>query len=47
MYINFAGLGDESDDVRHLVLGTNEERLDGIRQAYDPDGLFDAAAHRP
>ena len=25
----------------------NETRLDEIRRAYDPDGLFDAAAHRP
>jgi FAD/FMN-containing dehydrogenase len=46
VYLNFAGLGDDHD-LRAATLGGNEARLDEIRRAYDPDGLFDAAAHRP
>jgi hypothetical protein len=47
MYINFAGLDGETDDVRSLTLGANRDRLDRIREAYDPDGMFDAPAHKP
>jgi FAD/FMN-containing dehydrogenase len=47
MYINFAGLADESSDLRQQTFGTNEERLDRIRKIYDLDGLFDAPAQRP
>ena len=46
VYLNFAGLGDDSD-LGATALGTNETRLGEIRHAYDPSGLFDAAAHRP
>jgi hypothetical protein len=46
LYINFAGLGDDQH-LRSAALGGNEGRLDEIRRTYDPDGLFDAAAHRP
>jgi hypothetical protein len=46
IYINFAGLGDD-DGPREATLGTNAERLEAIRSAYDPDGLFEAAASRP
>jgi FAD/FMN-containing dehydrogenase len=46
LYLNFAGLGDDRD-LRSSALGGNEARLDEIRRSYDPDGLFDAAAHRP
>lgn len=46
LYLNFAGLGDDGD-LRAAALGGHEARLDEIRRAYDPDGLFDAAAHRP
>jgi FAD/FMN-containing dehydrogenase len=46
LYLNFAGLGDDHD-LRAAALGPNEARLDEIRRAHDPDGLFDAAAHRP
>jgi hypothetical protein len=46
VYLNFAGLGDDTD-LRATALGTNDSRLDEIRRAYDPSGLFDAAAHRP
>jgi FAD/FMN-containing dehydrogenase len=46
VYLNFAGLGEESA-MRAAALGSNAARLDAIRRAYDPDGLFEAAAHRP
>jgi hypothetical protein len=46
VYLNFAGLGEESA-MRAAALGSNAARLDAIRRAYDPDGLFDAAAFRP
>ncbi len=45
VYLNFAGLGDEAD--RRAVFGRSSERLEGIQRAYDPDGLFAAAAGRP
>lgn len=44
VYVNFSGLYDEADEVRPLVQGTSAERLDRIRAAYDPDGVFEAAA---
>ena len=44
VYVNFAGLGDEAD--RDAAYGPGIRRLDRVRAAYDPDGLFDAAAHR-
>ena len=47
VYVNFAGLGNETHGLRRAVLGANQQRLERIRGAYDPDGLFDAAAHRP
>ena len=46
VYLNFAGLGDDTD-LGATALGANESRLGRIRHAYDPSGLFDAAAHRP
>jgi hypothetical protein len=46
VYLNFAGLGEESA-TRAAALGRNAARLDAIRRAYDPDGLFEAAAFRP
>jgi hypothetical protein len=46
MYINFAGLGDDTN-LRSAALGSNETRVDEIRRAYDPGGLFEAAAARP
>jgi FAD/FMN-containing dehydrogenase len=45
VYLNFAGFGE--DGVRDRVLGRHAERVDRIRRAYDPDGLFDEAARRP
>ena len=47
IYLNFAGLGDEEDGVRAAALGANAERLERIRKAHDPDGLFEAAARQP
>lgn len=47
VYINFAGFGDEADELRDGVLGSSRDLLDHIRAAYDPEALFDAAAHRP
>jgi hypothetical protein len=47
LYINFAGFGDETDDLSHALHGPNQERLDRIRRTYDPAGLFDTAAYRP
>jgi FAD/FMN-containing dehydrogenase len=45
VYLNFAGLGDEAG-IRDATLGMNVERVERIRQAYDPDGLFEAAGQR-
>lgn len=45
VYINFSGL-EEDGAVRAAAFGPNEQRLDRVRAAYDPDGIFDAAAHR-
>jgi FAD/FMN-containing dehydrogenase len=47
VYLNFSGLGEEEDGVRRAALGASEERVDQVRRAYDPEGLFDAAARRP
>ena len=48
VYLNFAGLGDDAD-LRAAALGANEARVEEIRRAYDPGGLFGAAAtgHEP
>jgi FAD/FMN-containing dehydrogenase len=47
VYVNFSGLGEEADDLRDAVYGDSQRRLDEVRAAYDPDGLFAAAARRP
>jgi FAD/FMN-containing dehydrogenase len=44
VYLNFAGLGGDSD--REAVYGPGAQRLDRVRAAYDPEGVFDRAAHR-
>jgi FAD/FMN-containing dehydrogenase len=46
IYLNFAGLGDDGG-FREATLGANAERVERIREAYDPDGLFEAASRRP
>jgi hypothetical protein len=45
IYLNFAGLGE--DGLRSAALGSSEERLERVRQAYDPQGLFEVAARQP
>jgi hypothetical protein len=45
VYVNFAGLGEESG--RDAVFGPSTDRLDEVQAAYDPDGIFAAAARRP
>jgi FAD/FMN-containing dehydrogenase len=44
VYVNFSGAG-ETDPA--AVYGSSAGRLDRVRAAYDPDGLFAAAARRP
>jgi hypothetical protein len=46
VYLNFAGLGEDAG-LGAATLGRNHDRLEAIRAAYDPDGLFAAAARRP
>jgi Berberine and berberine like len=46
VYVNFGGLEEENDPQNEAVAGGNRERLARIRAVYDPDGLFEAAAHR-
>jgi FAD/FMN-containing dehydrogenase len=46
VYINFAGLESEADELRHALLGRNQQRLESIRRDYDPELLFAAAALR-
>jgi hypothetical protein len=46
VYVNFAGLGD-GGDLRQATLGRSEQRLDVIRQAHDPEGVFETAAKLP
>jgi FAD/FMN-containing dehydrogenase len=46
VYLNFAGM-DEDGDTRDATIGANRSRLDDVRDLYDPDGLFEAAARRP
>ncbi|MGP3949759.1 FAD-binding oxidoreductase [Streptomyces sp. 7N604] len=46
-YVNFAGLGEDAQELRDAVFGSHEERLERIRAAYDPEGLFAPAARRP
>jgi FAD/FMN-containing dehydrogenase len=47
VYLNFSGLDAEAEDLRGAVQGSNELRLAEIRHAYDPQGVFAAAAGRP
>jgi FAD/FMN-containing dehydrogenase len=45
VYLNFAGLDAETG--RGALYGRGTDRLDDIRRAYDPDGVFADAAARP
>ncbi|MGR6974838.1 FAD-binding oxidoreductase [Streptomyces cynarae] len=46
-YVNFAGLAEDASELRGAAFGSHEERLERIRAAYDPEGLFAPAARRP
>ena len=45
VYLNFAGFSDDTDPS--ATLGHHQARLAEVRSAYDPDGVFETAAHRP
>lgn len=47
VYLNFSGLADEAEIVREAVYGPSAPRLDAIRTAHDPEGLFAWAARQP
>jgi FAD/FMN-containing dehydrogenase len=47
VYVNFSGLGEEADALRDAVYGSSADRLGAVRAAYDPGGLFAAAALQP
>ena len=48
VYVNFAGLEDDTDDADDAaVYGPGARRLDAVRAAYDPGALFDVTARRP
>jgi FAD/FMN-containing dehydrogenase len=40
IYLNFAGLGEDGDDLVRRSVGDNFDRLAGIKRAYDPDNIF-------
>ncbi len=46
VYVNFAGLDDETGATHEQRYGANQGRLDEVRASYDPAGLFAAAARR-
>ena len=47
VYLNFSGLEDEAEHLRGAVQGPSQLRLEEIRHAYDPLGVFAEAADRP
>jgi FAD/FMN-containing dehydrogenase len=47
VYMNFAGFEDDDDVSPASWLGANAQRVERVRAAYDPDGLFSRAAERP
>ncbi len=40
VYLNFAGLGEENDDLARAGYGANYDRLKQIKARYDPENLF-------
>ena len=40
VYLNFAGLGEDNDDLARGAYGRNYERLREVKRKYDPDNLF-------
>jgi hypothetical protein len=47
VYLNFSGLGEKAGSLRNAVQGQTRTHLTRVRHAYDPEGLFEAAADRP
>ncbi|OXM48499.1 FAD-binding oxidoreductase [Amycolatopsis alba] len=47
VYLNFSGLDEDAEAVHDAVYGPSAARLNAIRAAFDPDGLFSWAARRP
>jgi FAD/FMN-containing dehydrogenase len=39
-YLNFPGFWEEGDALQQAAHGANYERLQAIKQQYDPQGLF-------
>jgi FAD/FMN-containing dehydrogenase len=40
VYLNFAGLGEENDDLARAGYGINLDRLREVKRRYDPTNLF-------
>ena len=40
IYLNFAGVGEECDDLVRRSFGANFDRLTQIKKKYDPDNRF-------
>jgi FAD/FMN-containing dehydrogenase len=40
VYLNFAGLGEENDDLARAGYGANYDRLRQIKAKFDPDNMF-------
>ena len=40
LYVNFAGFGEEGDDLVKAAYGSHYERLVALKNKYDPTNLF-------
>ena len=40
MYVNFAGLGEENEEIARAAYGRNYVRLIASKRTYDPTNLF-------
>jgi FAD/FMN-containing dehydrogenase len=47
VYVNFAGLDDDAGAARDHLFGDSATRLEVVRAAYDPEGVFATASRRP